>query len=93
MKYIKYQRRMKEEENYRTNTQLKMKSVEQVCFMCLCIFTLSIYNCYYVVYNMEKKDKRRRKLSNKYSTQNDVIGAGTFYVYVYIYVIDIYLLQ
>ena len=84
---------MKEEENYRTNTQLKMTSVEQVCFMCLCIFKLSIYNCYYVVYKMEQEDERRRKLSNKYSTQNDVIGAGTFYVYVYIYVIDIYLLQ
>ena len=84
---------MKEEENYRTNTQLKMTSVEQVCFMCLCIFKFSKYNCYYVVYKMEKKDERRRKLSNKYSTQNDVIGAGTFYVYVYIYVIDIYLLQ
>ena len=84
MKYIKCQRRMKEEENHRTNTKLKMKSVEQVCLMCLCILKLSIYNCYYVVSKMEKKDERRRKLSNKYSTQNDVIGAGTFYVYVYI---------
>ena len=80
---------MKEEENYRTNTQLNMKSVEQVCFMCLCIFKLLIYNCYYKAYKMSKKDERRRKLSNKYSTQNDVIGVGTFYVYVYIYVIDI----
>ena len=88
MKYTTWQRRMKEEESYQTNTQLKMTSLEQVCFMCMRIFTLSIHNCYYEVYNMAKKNERRRKLSNKYSTQNDVIGAGMFYVYAYIYIID-----
>ena len=88
MKYTKWQRRMKEEDSYETNTQLKMTSLEQVYFMCMFIFTLSIHNCYYEVYKMAKKNERRRKLSNKYSTQNDVIGAGIFYVYVYIYIID-----
>ena len=88
MKYTKWQRRVKEEENYQTNSQLKMTSLEQVCFMCMIIFTLSIHNCYNEVYNMAKKNERRRKLSNKYSTQNDVIGAGMFYVYDYIYIID-----
>ena len=80
---------MDKKENKRINTQLKMTSLKQVCFMYMFIFKLSIYNCYYKVYKMSKKNERRRKLSNKYSTQNDVIGAGTFYVYVYIYVIDI----
>ena len=84
MKYIKWQRRVKEEENYQTNTQLKMTSLEQVCFMCMFIFTLSVHNCYNDVYKMAKKNERRRKLSNKYSTQNDVTGAGMFYVYDYI---------
>ena len=88
MKYTTWQRRMTEEESFETNTQLKMTSLEQVCFMCMLIFTLSIHNCYNEVYNMAKKNERRRKLSNKYSTQNDVIGAGMFYVYVYIYIID-----
>ena len=84
MKYTTWQRRMTEEESFETNTQLKMTSLEQVWFMCMLIFTLSIHNCYNEVYKMAKKNDRRRKLSNKYSTQNDVIGVGTFYVYVYI---------
>ena len=84
MNYIKWQRRMEKEETRRINTPLKMTSLEQVWFMCMFIFTLSIHNCYNEVYNMAKKNERRRKLSNKYSTQNDVIGAGMFYVYVYI---------
>ena len=37
---------------------------------------------------MAKKDGKRRNSSNKYSTQNDVIGAGMVYVYAYIYIID-----
>ena len=65
MKYIKCQRRLKEEENYRTNTQLKMTSLEQVRFTCMFIFNLSIYNCYNEVYKMAKKDERRRKSSSK----------------------------
>ena len=65
MKYIKCQRRMKDEENYRTNTQPKLKSVEQVCFMCMFIFNISIYNCYNEVYKMAQKDERRRKSSSK----------------------------
>ena len=56
---------MKEEENYQTNTQLKMTSLEQVCFMCMLIFNLSIYNCYNEVYKMAKKDDRRRQSSSK----------------------------
>ena len=79
---------MKEDENYQINTQLKMTILKQVCFMCMFIFELSIHNCYYEVYKMAKKSERRRKLSNKYSTQNDVIGACMFYVYAYIYTID-----
>ena len=75
---------MKEEENNRTNIQLKMTSLEQVCFICMFIFKLSIYNCYYEVYKMAKKDERRRNSSNKYSTQDDIIGAGMFHGYVYI---------
>ena len=71
---------MKEEENHRTIAQLKTTSLEQVRFTCMFIFKLSIYNCYNEVYKMAKKDERRRKLSTKYSTQNDVIGAGMFYV-------------
>ena len=62
MKYTTWQRRMKEEESYETNTQLKMTSLEQVCFMCMIIFTLSIHNCYNEVYNMAKKNERRRNL-------------------------------
>ena len=64
----KWQRKMKEEENYRTNIQLKMTSLEQVCFMCMFLFKLSIYSCYYEVYKMAKKDGKRRQSSNKYST-------------------------
>ena len=75
---------MKEEGKYQTNIQLKMTSLKQVCFICMFIFKLSIHNCYYEVYKMAKKNERRRKLSNKYSTQNDVIEAGMFDVYVYI---------
>ena len=75
---------MKEEENNRTNIQLKMTSLEQVCFIFMIIFKLSIYNCYYEVYKMGKKDERRRNSSNKYSTQDDIIGAGMFHGYVYI---------
>ena len=41
---------------------------------------LSICNCYYEVYKIAKKDGQRRKSSNKYSTQNDIIGAGMFYL-------------
>ena len=67
MKYTKWQRRMKEEESYETNTQLKMTSLEQVCFMCMFIFKLSIYNNYCELYKMAKKDGKRRNLSNKYS--------------------------
>ena len=33
-----------EEENYRKNTQLKMTSLEQVCFTCMFIFKLITYN-------------------------------------------------
>ena len=33
---------------------------------------------------MTKKNERRNKSSNKYSTQNDIIGAGMFHVHVYI---------
>ena len=84
MKYTKWQRRMNEEENYQTNIQLKMTSMQQACFMCMFIFKLLIHNCSYEVYKMAKKNERRRKLSNKYSTQNDVNEAGMFYVYVYI---------
>ena len=68
MEHIKWQRRMEKEEDHRTNTQLKMTSLEQVHFTCMFIFKLSIYNCYYEVYKMAKKDERRRKSSNKYST-------------------------
>ena len=75
---------MKEEENYQANSQLKMKSLEQVCFICMFIFTLSIYNCYYQVYEIAKKNERIRQLSNKYSTQNDIIAEGMFHGYVYI---------
>ena len=84
MEHIKLQRRMKEDENYQTNTQLKMTTLKQVCFMCMFISKLSIYNCYYELCKMAKKSERRRKLSSKYSTQNNAIGAGMFYVYVYI---------
>ena len=77
---------MKDEENYRTNTQLKMTSLEQVCFICMFIFKLSIYICYCELYKMAKKDGKRRNSSNKYSTQDDIIVAGMFYVHVYIYV-------
>ena len=35
---------------------------------------------------MAKKDGKRRNSSNKYSTQNDIIGTGMFHGYVYIYV-------
>ena len=52
---------MKEGENYQTNTQLKMTILKQVLFMCMFIFKLSIHNCYYEVYNMAKKNDRRRK--------------------------------
>ena len=75
---------MKEEENYRTNTQLKMTSSEEVCFICMYIFKLSLYNCYCELYKMAKKDGKRRNSSNKYSTQDDIIGAGMFHVHVYI---------
>ena len=47
---------MKEEENHRINTQLKMTSLEQVCFVCLFSFKISICNCYYELYKMAKKD-------------------------------------
>ena len=72
------------EKNKRTNIQLKMTSLKQVCLTCMFIFKSSKYNCYYEVYKMKKKNERRRKLSNKYSTQNDVSGAGMFHVFVYI---------
>ena len=62
MKYTKWQRRLKEEENYQTNTQLKMTTLKQVCFMCMFIFTLSIHNCYNEVHKMAKKNERRRQL-------------------------------
>ena len=75
---------MKDEENYRTNTQLKMTSSEEVCFICMFIFKLSIYICYCELYKMAKKDGKRINSSNKYSTQDDIIGAGMFYLYVYI---------
>ena len=65
MEHIKLQRRTKEDENYQTHTQLKMKTLKQVCFMYMFIFKLSIHNCYYEVYKMAKKNERRRKLSNK----------------------------
>ena len=83
VEHIKWQR-SKKEENRRTYTKLKMTSLEQVCFMCMFIFTLLIYNCYNEVYKMAKKNERRRKLSNKYSTQNDIIVAGMFHMHVYI---------
>ena len=83
VEHIKWHR-SKKEENRRTYTKLKMTSLEQVCFMCMFIFTLLIYNCYNEVYKMAKKNDRRRKLSNKYSTQNDIIGAGMLHGYVYI---------
>ena len=83
MEHIKWQR-SKKEETRRINTQLKMTSLEQVCFMCMFIFKLSIYNNYCELYKMAKKDGKRRNSSDKYSTQNDIIGAGMFYVYVYI---------
>ena len=75
---------MKEEGNYQTNIQLKMTSLEQVCFMCMFIFKLSIYNNYCELYKMTKKDGKRRNSSNKYSTQDGIIGAGMFHGYVYI---------
>ena len=84
MKYTKWQRRVKEEESYETNTQLKMTSLKQVCFMCMLIFKLSIYNNYCELYKMAKKDGKRIYSSNKYSTQDDIIGAGMFHGYVYI---------
>ena len=61
---------MKEEGNHRINTQLKMTSLEQVCFVCLFSFKISICNCYYELYKMAKKD--------------DIIAAGMFHVHVYI---------
>ena len=75
---------MNEEENYQTNTQLKMTSLEQVCLMCMFIFKLSIYNNYCELSKMAKKDGKRRHSSNKYLTQDDIIGAGMFHGYVYI---------
>ena len=33
---------------------------------------------------MTKKNEGKRQLSNKYSTQNDIIGAGMFHLHVYI---------
>ena len=84
MNYIKWQRRMEKGETRRINIQLKMTSLEQVCFMCMFIFKLSICNCYCELYKMAKKNERRRKLSNKYSTQNDIIGAVMLHVHVYI---------
>ena len=33
------------EKNKRTNIQLKITSLKQVCFMYMFIFKLSIYNC------------------------------------------------
>ena len=75
---------MIEEENYRTNTKLKMTSSEEVCYISMFIFKLSIYNCYCELYKMAKKDGKRRNSSNKYSTQDDIIGAGMFHVHVYI---------
>ena len=83
VEHIKWQW-SKKEENRRTYTKLKMTSLEQVYFMCMFIFTLLIYNCYNEVYKMAKKNERRRKLSNKYSTQHEVSGAGMFHVFVYI---------
>ena len=84
MKYTKWQRRRKEEESYETNTQPNMTTLEKVCFMCMFISKLSIYNNYCELYKMAKKDGKRRNLSNKYSTQDDIIVAGMFHGYVYI---------
>ena len=41
MKYIKWHRKMKEEENHQANrpTQLKITSLEQVCFICMYILS------------------------------------------------------
>ena len=84
MKYTKWQRRMKEEGNYQTNTQLKMTSLQEVCFMCMFAFKLSIYNNYCELYKMAKKDGKRRNSSNKCSTQDDITVAGIFHMHVYI---------
>ena len=84
MNYARWQRRVKEEENYQTNIQLKITPLEQVCFMCMFIFKLSIYNNYCELYNMAKKDGKRINSSNKYSTQDDIVVAGMFHMHVYI---------
>ena len=41
MKYIKWQRRMIEEDNHQANrpTQVKITSLEQVCFICMYILS------------------------------------------------------
>ena len=53
---------METEQTHRTNIQLKIISLKQVCLKYMLIFMLSIYNCYNEVYKMAKKSDRRRKL-------------------------------
>ena len=79
MKYIKWHRKMKEEENHQANrpTNLKITSLEQVYFICMLILS-------FILNKMANKDERRRKSLNKYSTKSDIIAAGMFYLYVYI---------
>ena len=73
---------MEKEQNYRTNTQHEITKMEQVCIMyILSLNYLSIYKCYYGASTMVKKDGKRAKLSNKYSTQNNKNGTGMHYVY------------
>ena len=53
------------EETRRIYIQLKMTSLQQVCFTCMFIFKLIIYNVWYGAYKMATKYDRR-KLSKKY---------------------------